>query len=124
MGTQFVAQGEDAIAGSYRTYTSSDRKYTNGYLIGPEQYMLAQADLINYNKEAKMLYFGFEFEYIDGHLGSDSVVSAFSVLGCNESGQLQATNSSGFQLDEHGISYTDSPKFTVLHDSTIFGARK
>jgi hypothetical protein len=86
--------------------------------------MLAQADLVNYNKDAKVVYVGYEFEYIDGHLGSDSVVSGISVLGCGSDGRPQGFNSTGIKLDPLGSSYTDSPRFLVTQNSTILGARK
>lgn len=76
----FVDRGEDS--GETETiFTSPDGKFDSGYHFGKNTQLSVQYDLVNYAKETKEIYFGLEYEYVDGIVGLDAGHTLKSVTG-------------------------------------------
>jgi hypothetical protein len=122
ISSQFLAQGDDSIGGATSLYTSADGKSDSGYLIGFEQTLLQQVDLVNYNSGAKQIYIAYEFEYMEGQAKTDAMGLLMSVSGCSMN--PAAPGSVAIKLDPNGIATTNSPTFPILTDTKIVSARK
>jgi hypothetical protein len=126
LGSEFLAEGGEGgggIVNSNKTktassgygipFTSMDGTYNSGFFMGPNDKILNQVDLVNYNADTKNIYLNYEIEYVDGHVGSDSAAVLMSVTGCEEK---------KIKLDKGGVATTASPKFPVTKNGMIVAA--
>jgi hypothetical protein len=91
-------------------FTSRDGKYNSGFQIGTNDKFLLQSDLVNYNNDAKEIYFTMDFEFEDGHVGEEAAPNLLSVTGCK---LLEP------KISSDGPADTVSQVFPILVDGTI-----
>jgi stress up-regulated protein Nod 19 len=77
----FVVSGNDEAP---NMFTTPDGTFNSGYLIGPQQMLAMQAELVNYRTEEQKVYVTVDYEYVQtpAETPADSVVALFSVTGC------------------------------------------
>lgn len=133
LGSEFLAQGDDSGSTGSILFTSKDGTYQSGFLVGANDKILQQVDLVNYNAESKKVLIKYEIEYVDGHVGSDAAAALMSVTGCNNQGQASEGHSShgaptppksSINLNNTGIAITESPQFPITADGKIVMASK
>jgi len=126
LGSEFLAQGGEgggtadsstsgSIGGYGIPFGTSNTTYKSGFMLGTNDKILNQVDLVNYNAESKKVFINYEIEYLDGHVGSDSAAVLMSVTGC-------VVKKGAIHLDKSGVAETESPKFPVTKNGMIVAA--
>src|ERR1700760_612356 len=69
-GTGFLGTGEDNADG-LTLYTSTDGTRNSGFHLNKGDVFLANAQLVNYNKEPKKVYVYYDMEWVPGIVGQD-----------------------------------------------------
>jgi hypothetical protein len=112
-GTAFVGTGEDGAAEG-QIYTSEDGTQNTGYHVGESDSFNAWAQLVNYNKDWKMIYLTYDIEWVPGKVGEDIKTATFTVT-CGGLSKIK--------LSESGPTDTTSGNFTFMQDGKILGGR-
>jgi hypothetical protein len=124
MGAEFLAQGDDTTGSTF--FTTRDGSYQSGFMVGPEDKILNQMDLVNYNVESRSVYVVYEVEYVEGLVGSDAAATLMSVTGCAlpipKDGKPPASAINLHNLNKDGVAVTESGEFDILKDSKIIDA--
>jgi hypothetical protein len=112
VGSGFLGTGEDT-GKSQALYTTKDGKHDAGNWINKGDTFVANAQLVNYNKETQKLYLTYETEFVPGNVGGDTRSVLLSVTQCG----------TPVALDKNGPAVSKSGKFTFLEDGYIVGSR-
>jgi hypothetical protein len=94
-------------------YTSTDGTRNTGFHLNKGDTFLANAQLVNYNKEAKQVYITYDLEWVSGTIGKDVKGTLISVTQCG----------SPIRLSASGPTNTTSGKFYIMENGKILGAR-
>jgi hypothetical protein len=113
-GTAFVGTGEDSSAEG-ALYTTEDGTRDSGFHVGENDSFSAWAQLVNYNKEWRMVYVTYDLEWVPGKLGDD-VQTATLTATCG-------SRSPAIKLNNNGPAVTNSTSFTFLADGKLLGGR-
>jgi hypothetical protein len=78
----FTLFGNAAVDEFQQWYASPDSKaQAAGYYISPTDYIMMQAEMINYTKQDKKVYIQFDYEYVPGRVGKEATLSIVSTTG-------------------------------------------
>jgi len=108
-----LGTGEDNADG-LTLYTSTDGTRNSGFHLNKGDTFLANAQLVNYNKEPKKVYVYYDMEWVPGIVGQDLKGTLISVTQCGNP---------TIKLSSSGPTNTTSGKFYFMEDGNILGAR-
>jgi hypothetical protein len=114
MGAGFMGSGNDE---SYVMFTSPDGNFDAGYVIGKNDNILMEGEVVNYSPTKKSIYVTMEIEYLSGaqQTGFQDISNIqYSSTGCKQFSWKPKLGETRFNMS--------SEKYIVEDDSTILNA--